>query len=200
MGVADLITIGSVDFAVGLFGAFDEAAVGDKILDRGEAVDRFDLVEDDQGQDFAYPGNGLKQGIGPQIVLFGRSDDLMFELGQETIVGFDHQQVGADALLDGGVIKAFNDAFAILGFGNTAQGIGQVILVSGILDMGKELSPFSHEVISSSEEISRCSHPDGIDIRLRDHPSSKQGSDLMGVDLVVFGFSSVNRFHIEGMA
>jgi hypothetical protein len=47
MGVADLITVGSVYFTVGLFGAFDQAAVGDEILDRREALDGFDLVEND---------------------------------------------------------------------------------------------------------------------------------------------------------
>ena len=70
MGVADLITVGSVYFAVGLFGAFDQAAVGDEILDRGEALDGFDLVEDDQSQDSTDSGNGLKQGVGSEIVLF----------------------------------------------------------------------------------------------------------------------------------
>src|SRR3990172_5782954 len=55
-------------------------------------------------------------------------------------------------------------------------------------------------MISPPEEISGCPHPCGIDIRLRNHPASEQGSDLEGVDLIVFGFSSVNRFHVEGMA
>ena len=48
MSVTDLFTAGPVFFAVGLFNAFDQAAVGDEILDRGEALDRFDFVEDDE--------------------------------------------------------------------------------------------------------------------------------------------------------
>jgi hypothetical protein len=35
---------------------------------------------------------------------------------------------------------------------------------------------------------------------LREHTASEQGSNLTGVDLIVFGFSSVNGFHVEGMA
>jgi len=70
MRVADLITVGSVYFTVGLFGAFDQPAVGDEILDRGEALDGFDLVKDDEGQDSTYSGNGLKKGVGSEIVLF----------------------------------------------------------------------------------------------------------------------------------
>ena len=65
--------------------------------------------------------------------------------------------------------------------------------------MGKEFGPFSHEVISSPQEISCCSHLSGIGISLRDHATSEQGSDFMGIDLIVFGFSSVDGFHVEGV-
>jgi len=200
MSVTDLFTTGSVFFAVGFFDAFYQTAVGDEILDLGETLDGFDLIEDDQSQDSAYSRNGLKQGIGTKIVLFGRSYDIMFQLGQEAIIGFDHLQVGGHALLDGRVIESLNDSFSVLGFGNASQGIREVVLASGILDMSKELGPFSHEVIPSSEKISGGAHPGRIDISLREHAAPEQGGDLMGVDLIVFGFSSVNGFHIEGMA
>ena len=52
MGVADLFTTGSVFLVIGFFGALDEAAVGDKILDGREAADRLDLVEDHQSREF----------------------------------------------------------------------------------------------------------------------------------------------------
>ena len=48
----------------------------------------------------------------------------MFELGQEAIISFDHQQVGGNALLDRGVIEALDDAFSVLRFGNAAEGVG----------------------------------------------------------------------------
>src|SRR4030042_2874396 len=49
MSVTDLFATGSVFFALGLFDALDQTAVGDEILDRREAADRFDLVGDNQG-------------------------------------------------------------------------------------------------------------------------------------------------------
>jgi len=101
--------------------------------------------------------------------------------------------------LDGRVIEAFDDALSVLGFGNASQGIREVILASGVLDMSKELGSFSHEVISSSEEIPSGAHPGRIDIGLREHAASEQGSDLMGVNLIVFGFSTMDGFHVEGM-
>jgi len=64
VGVTDLFTAGSVFFAVGLFDALDQTAVGDEILDGGEAFDGFDFVEDDQAEDSADSGDSLKQGIG----------------------------------------------------------------------------------------------------------------------------------------
>src|SRR3972149_7088884 len=104
--------------------------------------------EEDQSEDSAYPRNGLKQGIGSQIVFFSTGNDIAFELGQDVVIGFNHLQVNSHALLDRRVIEALGDAFTVLGFGNASQGIGKVILASGVLDMSKEFGPFSHQVIS----------------------------------------------------
>ena len=133
-------------------------------------------------------------------MFFGKSYDIMLQLVQEAIIGLDDLKVNGNTLLDGEVIKALNDSFSVLGFGNTSEEVGQVVLASGILDMSKELGSFPHEVISSSEEISGGAHLSRVDIGLGEHASLEQSGDLMGVDLVVFGFSSVDSFHVEGMA
>jgi len=144
VSVTDLFTTGAVFFAVGFFDTLDQTAVGDKVLDRGEAVDGFDFVEEDQAEDSADTGNGLKQGIGSEVVFFGTGNDIPFELGQDVVIGFNDFQIDSHALLDGRVIEPLDDTFSVLGFGDASQGIGKVILASGVLDMGKELSPFSH--------------------------------------------------------
>jgi len=144
MSVTDLFATGSVFFTVGFFDALYQTAVGDEILDRGEALDGFDLVEDDQAEDSADPGNGLKQGIGSEVVFFGTGNDIPFELGQDVVIGFNNFQINSQAFLYGRVIEPLDDAFSVLGFGNASQGIRKVILASGVLDMSKELSPFSH--------------------------------------------------------
>lgn len=144
MSVTDLFTTGAVFFAVRFFDAFNQTAVGDEILDRGEACDGFDFVEEDQAEDSADPGNGLKQGIGSEVVFFGTGNDIPFELGQDVVIGLDDLQIDRHALLNGGIIEALGDPFSVLGFSNATQGIREVILTSGVLDMGKELSPFSH--------------------------------------------------------
>lgn len=144
MSVADLFATGAVFFAIGFFDALDQTAVGDKILDRGETCDGFDLVEEDQTEDSADAGNGLKEGIGSEVVFFSTGNDISFELGQDGVIDFNDFQIDSHASLNGGVIEAIGEAFSVLGFSNTSQRIREVILASGILDMGKEFSPFSH--------------------------------------------------------
>jgi hypothetical protein len=144
VSVTDLFATGTVFFAVGFFDALHQAAVGDEILDLWEALDGIDLVEEDQAEDSADPWDGLKQGIGSQIVFFGTGNDIAFQLRQDMVIGFNHLQIDRHALLDGRVIEAIDDALSVLGFGNTSQGIRKVILASGVLDMGKEFSTFSH--------------------------------------------------------
>ncbi len=100
VSVTDLFTTGAVFFAVGFFDALNQTAVRDEILDSGEAPDGFDLVEKDQAEDSADTRNGLKQGIGSQIVFFRTGNDIPFELGQDVVIGFNHFQVDSHALLD----------------------------------------------------------------------------------------------------
>ena len=52
-GVAKLLAREPVPFAGGLFGAFDQATVRDKVLHAREAGDVLDLIQDHQGQDLA---------------------------------------------------------------------------------------------------------------------------------------------------
>jgi hypothetical protein len=144
MSVTDLFTAGAVFFAVGFLDALDQPAIRDEILDRGKACDRFDLVEEDQGEDSADPWDGLKQGIGSEVVFFGAGNDIPFKLGQDGGIGFNDFQIDSHALLNGRVIEPLDDAITVLGFGNASQGIRKIILTSGILNMGKELSSFSH--------------------------------------------------------
>jgi hypothetical protein len=48
MGVADLLAAGAVAFTIRFLRTLDQAAVGDKRLDPGEAGDRLDLIQHHQ--------------------------------------------------------------------------------------------------------------------------------------------------------
>jgi hypothetical protein len=120
VSVTDLFATGSVLFAVGFFDALNQTAVGDKILDRGEAFDGFDLIEEDQTEDSADPWDGLKQGIGSQVMFLGTGNDIAFELGQDVIIGFNDFQIDRHAPLYGRVIEPLDDAITVLWFGNAS--------------------------------------------------------------------------------
>jgi hypothetical protein len=66
--------------------------------------------------------------------------------------------------------------------------------------MSQEFSPFSGQMHTTAEQITCGAHPLWIDIRHGHHATSEQYSDLMSIYLVVFGFSPVDRFHVEGMS
>ena len=82
----------------------------------------------------------------------------------------------------------------------TAEGFIQVVLTVGILDMGQELCSFSHQMVPSPHEISRCPHLLRVDIGLGIMPPRQKSGDLLGIDLVVLCLASMDGFHIEGMA
>jgi hypothetical protein len=52
----------------------------------------------------------------------------------------------------------------------------------------------------SAQQVTGGAHLGRVDIGLREHPAAPQDSNLMGVDLIVFGFATVDGFHIQGMA
>jgi hypothetical protein len=65
--------------------------------------------------------------------------------------------------------------------------------------MAEEFSAFSHEVSSAPQKVSRGSHSGGIDVSQRKHAAPKHGCNLVRIDPVVFGFTSVNGFHVQGV-
>lgn len=66
--------------------------------------------------------------------------------------------------------------------------------------MGKELGPFAHEVIAPAHQIPRGPHLlRADDVGHGDQPSSRQGGDLLGVDLVVLALAAVDGPHVERM-
>ena len=132
--------------------------------------------------------------------MFGHGDDIPLHFCYDGVVSLNDCEIGVDHFLDRGVFEAFHDTFSVLGLGNAAQEIGEIVLAPGILDMGIELCPFSHEVIASSEQVSGCSHLGRVDIGHGDHATFEECSDFVRVDLVVFGFAAVDGFHVEGMA
>ena len=199
MRIADLLTRGPMAFAGGFFGAFDEPAVGDEILDAREAVDVVDLVEDDEGEDLPDAVDGLKEIKDVGVVFLGRSDDEEFEIREQGIVVIDKHKIDFDALLHTGMWEAFGDASSVGFVGDLFADVREVVLAVGVLNVAEELGTFAHEMHAAAEKIPGRSHLLGIDVGQRDHASAKERTDLVGIDAVVFGLATKDGFHIEGV-
>src|SRR5262245_53239167 len=52
---------------------------------------------------------------------------------------------------------------------------------------------------TASEEVADRAHLSGIAIGLRAQATTEPDSNLVGSDLIIFGFAAVARFHREGM-
>ena len=53
---------------------------------------------------------------------------------------------------------------------------------------------------AAPEEISGGPHLGGVHIRLGQHAATQEHGNFMGVDLVVFGLTPMDGFHVQGMA
>jgi hypothetical protein len=151
--VADLGVLGAELFASRLSGAFDEAAVGDKILDPGETPDVVDLVEEDEAEDLAHPWDAPEQVPAVDIVSFGALLDVALELTEEAVIEVEKLEIDLDALAHGGVREAIGDSLPVCLESDLLLKLGEVVLAFGVLDVDEELGTLSHEVVSATQEI-----------------------------------------------
>jgi hypothetical protein len=56
------------------------------------------------------------------------------------------------------------------------------------------------KVQPATQQIPRRAHALRIHVGHGKHPTTKKGCDLLRVDLVIFGFTAVDGFHIQGVA
>ena len=91
--IAELGTAQALDLPGAGDGAFDEAAIREKILHGGKAGDVADLVENGQPEVIADTGCGLQQGEVAAGSLFGESEEFLFEAGQLGVVMTDEGQI-----------------------------------------------------------------------------------------------------------
>jgi hypothetical protein len=173
MGVADLLAAGAVPFAIRFLRTRDQAAGGDERLDPGEAGDRLELIAPHQGQDGADPGNGAPERQRHRIMAVGGLLDRALQRGEERIVNIDQGHVHRHGLLHAAVLEALEEAAAVLGRGDAAQRVAQVILAGRILEVRVELGPLVHEMIAAAQQIACGAPPARVDVRLRNETSTQ---------------------------
>ena len=144
--------------------------------------------------------NGSKQMEGIGIVLTRVSKDVAFEIPDRAIEVIDEFEIGRDTHANIGIFELFGDTLAMNFIGDLLAELGEVVLAVGVLDVAKEIGAFSHQVGTPAHEIPGGAHGSGIDVGLRDHACAKESADFLRIDSVVLGFTSMDGFHVEGVA
>jgi hypothetical protein len=119
--------------------------------------------------------------------------------GPETIRNPYKAKIQFSALLYTHVRKSLGHTFAVAFLSDILPYLRKVVLMIGVLHMGNQFGPFSCKVVSSSEQISCGPHFGRVDIGHGHHTATKKNGSLMGIDFIVFGFPSVDGFHVQGM-
>jgi hypothetical protein len=198
MGVAELHATGGMLCAVGLPRTFDQAAVGDERLDPGEARAILDLRAHHQGQDVADTGDRTPARQRHRIRAVGGLLAGALQVGDPRLVTVDQGQVHRHGRLHAAVIDALNEAAAVLGLGQAAQGLAEVILASRMRDVRVSRGPFVQEMMAAAPEIVRGAHPARVDVSLRHEASAPQRRDGGRIEAVVLGVAAVHRPQVEG--
>jgi hypothetical protein len=69
-----------------------------------------------------------------------------------------------------------------------------------MLDMSQEFGALAHQMGAAPEQVAGGTHLGWIDISLWQHATAQQGGNLLGIDLVLFGLTAVDGFHLEGVS
>ena len=198
--VSDLSSRASHFLPGRVLGGFYEPAVGGEVLDFGESLDVVDFVEYGKTENTSYSRNGANSEVGIVIMLFGERGYFLFELRKYGVVVIEKVEVNLDALLDAFIRKELCDFFPFgLSTGSVFK-VFDIVLIGGILDMRQKFGPFPGEMHSASQQVTGGAHSGRIDIGQRKHSTSREHGDLVGVDSVVLGLSSVDGFHVKGMS
>src|SRR5882762_6799248 len=96
--------------------------------------------------------------------------------------------------------KVLHHPVAIGAIGEFSPEDGQIVLRARVLDVGQELAAFAHEMQPPTDQIACGPHGRWVDVRLREHPSTQQDGDLVGVNPVVLGLATVDGFHRQRVA
>jgi len=179
--------------------ALHQPCVRDEVTDLWEAVDVVYLVEDHQGEDFTNTGDTAKQVNGYGIMFGNLCVDLAFDSEDLLVEGVQE----CDIHLDSGTNHRVGEAVTYTGtIGPAVYAFferGQVVLSIGVLDVRLKLCMLTRKVQPAAKEIPCGAHLLWVHIGHGEHSTAKQGSDFLGVDLVVFHLSSVDRLHVQGM-
>jgi hypothetical protein len=111
------------------------------------------LIEDDQAEDSSDAGDGSDAEIRICIMNLGDERYFVFQAGKELIIIVQQLEVKFNAFSYALIRESFGYPFSVGFIGDFLSYVWQIVLVIGILDMGKEFCSFSSKMHPSAQQI-----------------------------------------------
>ena len=192
VGVAQFGAAQAFDLAGTGHGTLDQAAVGEEILDGGEAVDVADFVEDSHAEVFADARDGLEQGILTGQSSFGQAMKLLFAGGDLFIEVADHGQFIFEGQLAQGMVFGGQEFFLPgIAIGTGLFGRGAVMSQLMRVDSGQQFSAAPDKEQALTQEGPQGPFVGRINVGGRDEVGTEQVSQFFGVNAIVLVFAAV---------
>ena len=197
--VAQLGAAQAFDLAGGSDGAFDETALGEKVLHGGEPVDVADFVENGQAEIFANARSGLEQRVIALSNFLGELLKLSFDGDDLGVEVADHGQFILEGELGDGVGFLSHElrfpGIAVV----TALGLERGTIVGELMgtEPGQQIGAAPDKEEPLAEQRAQGPESGWINVGWRDEIAAEQVGDLFGIDAVVLVFAAVNGAQIE---
>lgn len=199
MNITDLPPAKAMNLVGRSPGAFHQPGIRRKFLDPGETIDVFNLIYNRHRQDGSDSIDTSQKIVTMGIVDLYHPFDMVLQVLYDLIEVVEELKIRLHALPYRGDREVLSDPFPVLLPVQSPPDRFEVVLAVGILDVGQQLRPSSHKEASPPEQVPVGPHLPGIDISNRKHPAPDQPDDLLGIDFIVLGFSSVDGFHVESV-
>jgi hypothetical protein len=200
MNVTHLGAGGLLGLAGRLVSAFDQAGVGEEILNPREARDVIDLIQQRQREDVTNARDGSQQIEFGLVVLPDLVQQEQLEIPERLVVGTQEGDIGGDGHLDSLVVKVLDDRPAVFGLVDPLLEDRQIVSSVGVLDVGQQLAAFPGEEEPTPQQVSGWAQLPRIDVGVGEIATAQQRGDLEGIDSIVFGLAAVDSLHLQCMA
>lgn len=176
-----------------------QAAIGDKSLAPGEALDIMACLAQHEPEHLADTGHGLPPIPGGGVLVLGGLDDAECDLTKPRIVVGDARQVACGTFWHGRIGKALGNT-VVGGFVGARFATGwQVLRAVRVLHVREACGACVCQRPTAPEQGTGGAHRGGRDVGLREQTAAEQGSNLGRVDRVMFGFAAMDGLHVERM-
>jgi len=197
--MAELSAGGAATFPRRCLGALAQTAIGGNILPPRETGELLDVVAPHEAEELADARHRVPQIPGRGVMGLGRLDAGACDVAPPLLVVGDERASPCDALWHRRLGNALGAPLSVGCVGDLCADGWAVRRAVGMVPMGQELTACAGQGHAPPPQVAGRAQRGGIDLGLREQPAAQPPSDLMGIDLVVFGLAAMDRLPRERM-